>query len=357
MANYVPNNREELKKLCDDLTINLGKINTCKITDMSNLFRFSERRDFSGIETWDVSNVKNMSGMFWGSKFNGDISNWDVSNVTDMSFMFFISKFNGDISKWDVSNVTDMSEMFAKSLFNGKIEDWNVCNVEKMENIFSDSHYSQSLKKWNIIKATVNTENYAIDKWLFDRCEIIFDDSNFIKGYNVNFDILPSSFIYCINWFLQNGFHQFCSSGGENSIDPKYIQAYSDYIDAFPDEFEKYKNIGFDFFDSDGTYKIKQFKIASYSSEIDDKNKIYVRRPESTLRCPFLLNFGEYKISEASGYHGYYEINLSVIKNNKALQNYLKHKGCYRTLENLRWRDHPIEDLKSFLSESKLKSR
>jgi surface protein len=40
--------------------------------------------------------------------FNGDISQWDVSNVTDMSFMFYRSNFTGDISKWDVSNVTNM---------------------------------------------------------------------------------------------------------------------------------------------------------------------------------------------------------------------------------------------------------
>jgi surface protein len=47
------------------------------------------------------------------STFNEDISNWDVSNVTNMSWMFFGGKaFNQDISKWDVSNVTNMARMF-----------------------------------------------------------------------------------------------------------------------------------------------------------------------------------------------------------------------------------------------------
>ena len=43
-----------------------------------------------------------MADMFYGSKFNGDISQWDVSNVRDIGYMFFESNFNGDISKWNV---------------------------------------------------------------------------------------------------------------------------------------------------------------------------------------------------------------------------------------------------------------
>ena len=53
--------------------------------------------------------------MFAYSKFNGDISKWDVSNVEDMSNIFYYSQFtgeNGDLSNWDVSNVINMLSMF-----------------------------------------------------------------------------------------------------------------------------------------------------------------------------------------------------------------------------------------------------
>ena len=42
--------------------------------------------------------------------FNSNISHWNVSNVTDMSVMFYYGSFNQDISNWDVSKVTDHTE-------------------------------------------------------------------------------------------------------------------------------------------------------------------------------------------------------------------------------------------------------
>ena len=63
----------------------------------------------------DVSNVKDMSSLFYGhSNFNGNISSWDVSNVKDMSTMFWgCEEFNQDISNWDVSNVSNMKQIFS----------------------------------------------------------------------------------------------------------------------------------------------------------------------------------------------------------------------------------------------------
>jgi hypothetical protein len=96
----------------------------------------------------DVSNLKDMIGIFAGSKFNGDISKWDVSNVERMDGIFVNSSFNGDISDWDVSNVKIMYQMFHNCPFNGDISKWNVSKVRNMGAMFMESEFNQDLSNW-----------------------------------------------------------------------------------------------------------------------------------------------------------------------------------------------------------------
>ena len=102
--NYHPKTKEELVDLVKKLIEKRG--NEADLNDI------------------DVSQIKDMWGMFYSSEFNGDISNWDVSNVRNMSGMFAHSKFNGDISNWDVSVVEKMNHMFTNSEFKGDISKW-----------------------------------------------------------------------------------------------------------------------------------------------------------------------------------------------------------------------------------------
>lgn len=62
--------------------------------------------EYGPIQFWDVSKVKNMSGLLAGYKdFDYDIRKWDVSNVKNFNCMFMNCKsFNRDISDWDIMN-------------------------------------------------------------------------------------------------------------------------------------------------------------------------------------------------------------------------------------------------------------
>jgi surface protein len=75
-----------------------------------------------------TTKITDMSGMFYDSQFNGDISNWDVSNVTNMSVMFEYSQFNGDISNWDVSNVRDCRSFRTNTSWTLPIPIFTNCN-------------------------------------------------------------------------------------------------------------------------------------------------------------------------------------------------------------------------------------
>ena len=127
-----------------------------QVTDMSYMFSGSS---FNGdISSWDVSSATDMSRMFSNARsFNGDISSWNVSQVTDLSGMFHdATSFNGDISSWNVSRVTDVRSMFlGASSFNGDISSWDVSQVTDMRSMFAGaSSFNQPLNAWDISRVT-----------------------------------------------------------------------------------------------------------------------------------------------------------------------------------------------------------
>ena len=128
-------------------------------------------QDISG---WDVSNIKNMSGMFEGaSSFNRDISGWTTSQVTDMSRMFKgASSFNQNIGGWNVDSVVNMSGMFEDaSLFNQDISGWKTSRVANMSSMFARaSAFDQNISGWNIDKVTEfnDFDSNSNASWLAD---------------------------------------------------------------------------------------------------------------------------------------------------------------------------------------------
>ena len=82
-------------------------------TNLSSLFYNSQipSSQFGNIGSWNMSNVINMSNMFYGCvNFNQSIQSWGMSSVTNTSWMFSgCSAFNQNISGWTMSSVKNMS--------------------------------------------------------------------------------------------------------------------------------------------------------------------------------------------------------------------------------------------------------
>ena len=127
---------------------------TMKWSSMEKAFFDCENLTVNATDSPDLSRVTNLSGMFYGTSFNQDISHWDVSGITDMSEMFRGTPFNQDISEWDVSGVTNMRWMFASTPFNQDISGWDVSNVTNMNGLFAISTFNQDISGWDTSNVT-----------------------------------------------------------------------------------------------------------------------------------------------------------------------------------------------------------
>ena len=133
---------DELRKIIEDRYNKLGPGTEQKPIDFNDI-------DVSHLDSF-YSNTY-YRGLFEGTKFKYiDISYWDVSNVTDMSYVFFMCKeleSVGDISKWDVSNVTNMSYMFTDyKKFNQDISNWDVSKVRHHAYMFDKCQIKDEYK-------------------------------------------------------------------------------------------------------------------------------------------------------------------------------------------------------------------
>ena len=229
MPKYKPKTKQELEKLVYTDGIKLYDVDTSLITDMSELFYKSSRKDFEGIEDWDVSNVEDMSYMFAymsydsfesrsKAKFNRNLNNWNVSKVKHMSFMFYYcNDFNQPLDKWDVSNVEDMFRMFDNcKKFNQPLNNWNVSNVTNMSGMFQ----------------VAESFNQPLDKWDTKKLKTMFGMFDFAKGYN-SFDSLS-------NWDLSKVSEMSNLCFGRYEELPLRIKAY---LQAFYGSYKDYLTI------------------------------------------------------------------------------------------------------------------
>lgn len=325
MKKYKPTTKEELKRLVfTNNGIKLSCIDTSLITDMSDLFNKSERKDFDGIEEWDTSNVENMAYMFAymdynvlgkysNTEFNSNLNNWNVSKVKDMSDMFHSCEvFNRPLDKWDVSNVKDMSNMFNVALkFNQNINNWNVSNVEdlsktfryckafdqplndwdvsnvkNMKCIFEDcENFNQPLDKWD----TSNVEsmefafracgkfNQPLNSWNMSKVTNIEHMFAFTEEFNQPLDKWDTRNVISVMLLFAYArkFEHYESLANWNLDSLQAISIICDDTDKLPKRIQVYRQA---FFPKDDIISITKFNVKEiYELIADDKNKKVVR--------------------------------------------------------------------------------
>ncbi|AEM21561.1 lipoprotein [Brachyspira intermedia PWS/A] len=299
---YKPQTKEELKKLVEDESIYLGDIDTSLITDMSNLFHESLRKDFKGIEKWDTSNVKDMHNMFTDAVyFNHNIEKWNVSKVENMGAMFLrCLYFNQPLNDWNVSNVKDMGAMFAGAeSFNMPLNKWNTCNVFDMRAMFNMAlNFNQDLNNWdtsnvenmNGMFSQAKNFNQPLDKWdtsnvktmqlMFNGCINFNQDLNSWNTSNVenmhgmfydakNFNQTLNNWkvnkvVDMSEMFSKSGFQYYDSLDDWNIESLEYLYDWADII---------YKNID----------KLT-LKWILYLYVFDNENKIIINKIEENIK-------------------------------------------------------------------------
>ena len=154
--------------------LRVEQFGTVQWQTMENAFRGCKNLQFSaGIDTPDLSQVTDMSNMFYGcTSFNQPLNNWNVSQVRDMGDMFSgCTSFNQPLNSWDVSQVTDMGYMFSGcTSFNQPLNSWDVSKVTSMSCMFSGcTAFNQDLGMWKLEKCEglglddcgMSVENYS----------------------------------------------------------------------------------------------------------------------------------------------------------------------------------------------------
>ena len=137
-------------------------VDTSKVTDMHNMFRFCNALTSLNISKFDTSKVTNMRGMFdtCSTLTSLDVSIFDTSNVTNMSGMFDTCRAltSLDLSKFDTSKVTDMGYMFinCSSLTSLDLSTFDTSNVTNMNQMFRGCSALKTIRMIGCSQTTID---------------------------------------------------------------------------------------------------------------------------------------------------------------------------------------------------------
>lgn len=139
------------------IDIDLLKLDTSNINDMSYLFFGCKELKRLDLTNFDTSNTSDMYSMFtYCSSLTAlDLSNFNTSKVTNMCNMFYnCSNLNClNVNNFDISNVIDMSEMFYNcySITSLDLSNWDNSNVKDSQDMFKNMIHLEKIslgKNW-----------------------------------------------------------------------------------------------------------------------------------------------------------------------------------------------------------------
>lgn len=129
-----------------------------RFTSLAGLFANSIATTYPGLDTWDVSMVTNMSGLFKGAtKFNQNLSAWKTTSLENASELFSgCVAYNQPMGTWKTDNTRLMTNMFyGCSVFNQDLSTWNTIRVSSFKQMFMNAlAFNGNISKWNVSSGT-----------------------------------------------------------------------------------------------------------------------------------------------------------------------------------------------------------
>lgn len=168
---YTPETKDELSMLIKEKNMPLWLIDTRKITDMSWLFHGGILVNYEDIESWDVSNVENMEGMFFGVRIMANLYKWDISKVKNMQYMFAYS----DIDPLMLfQHIPDDTKTYG--MFRGTYLDNPYADVIEAKNEFEIKYYPATQEELKKLLEDENVFAGEIDVSRVDNVTAVFLD-------------------------------------------------------------------------------------------------------------------------------------------------------------------------------------
>lgn len=152
----VPSVTKSLKGKFKGTYVTKGTIEFLETHDIHEFDSLFENATFSSdayeiLDKWNVGSAVSMRDMFKGSDFKGDLTQWDVSKVRDFSGMFEnVKGLSCDLSTWNTKNMTRIDRMFKGTGFSGDLGNWNTSNLVSANSAFESVGDVSGLERWDI---------------------------------------------------------------------------------------------------------------------------------------------------------------------------------------------------------------